>query len=68
MCCIFCRKYQKSTELLIRKAPFARLVREIADDFKMVENGWRFNSHAIAALQESSEAYLVGLFEVNDSI
>jgi histone H3 len=28
------RKYQKSVDLLIRKAPFARLVREIAQDFK----------------------------------
>ena len=31
---VFCRKYQKSTELLIRKAPFARLVREVAQDFQ----------------------------------
>lgn len=29
------RKYQKSTELLIRKLPFQRLVREIAQDFKV---------------------------------
>ena len=28
------RRYQKSTELLIRKLPFQRLVREIAQDFK----------------------------------
>ena len=28
------RRYQKSTELLIRKMPFQRLVREIAQDFK----------------------------------
>ncbi|MBA0871045.1 hypothetical protein Goshw_020603, partial [Gossypium schwendimanii] len=28
------QKYQKSTELLIRKLPFQRLVREIAQDFK----------------------------------
>lgn len=28
------RKYQKSTELLIRKLPFQRLVREIASDYK----------------------------------
>ena len=31
------RKYQKSTELLIRKLPFQRLVREIAQDFKVLE-------------------------------
>ena len=56
----FHRKYQKSTELLIRKLPFQRLVREIAQDFK---TDLRFQSHAILALQEASEAYLVGLFE-----
>ena len=56
----FHRKYQKSTELLIRKLPFQRLVREIAKDFK---TDLRFQSHAILALQEASEAYLVGLFE-----
>ena len=54
------RKFQKSTELLIRKLPFQRLVREIAQDFK---NDLRFQSNAIFALQEASEAYLVGLFE-----
>ena len=54
------RKYQKSTELLIRKLPFQRLVREIAQDFK---NDLRFRAQAIFALQEASEAYLVGLFE-----
>ena len=54
------RKYQKSTELLIRKLPFQRLVREIAQDFK---TDLRFQSTAILALQEASEAYLVGLFE-----
>eukprot|EP00957_Ditylum_brightwellii_P056841 4309498-Ditylum_brightwellii.AAC.1 len=54
------RKYQKSTDLLIRKAPFQRLVREIAQDFK---TDLRFQSTAVLALQEASEAYLVGLFE-----
>ena len=54
------RRYQKSTELLIRKLPFQRLVREIAQDFK---TDLRFQSAAIMALQESAEAYLVGLFE-----
>eukprot|EP00834_Sanchytrium_tribonematis_P006076 NODE_417_length_7834_cov_0.489334.p5 type:complete len:139 gc:universal NODE_417_length_7834_cov_0.489334:3755-3339(-) len=54
------RRYQKSTELLIRKLPFQRLVREIAQDFK---TDLRFQSSAIGALQEASEAYLVGLFE-----
>ncbi|OAY84859.1 histone H3.2 [Ananas comosus] len=50
----------KSTELLIRKLPFQRLVREIAQDFK---TDLRFQSSAVAALQEAAEAYLVGLFE-----
>ena len=54
------RKYQKSSELLIRKLPFQRLVREIAQDFKY---DLRFQSTAILALQEASEDYLVGLFE-----
>lgn len=54
------RKYQKSTELLIRKLPFQRLIREIAQDFK---TDLRFQGAAIAALQESAEAYLVQLFE-----
>eukprot|EP00931_Biecheleriopsis_adriatica_P011979 TRINITY_DN11307_c0_g1_i2.p1 TRINITY_DN11307_c0_g1~~TRINITY_DN11307_c0_g1_i2.p1 ORF type:complete len:159 (-),score=28.84 TRINITY_DN11307_c0_g1_i2:64-474(-) len=54
------RKYQKSTELLIRKLPFQRLVREIAQD---VKTDLKFQSQAVLALQEAAEAYLVGLFE-----
>jgi histone H3 len=54
------RKYQKSTELLIRKLPFQRLVREIAQDYK---SDLRFQSNAVLALQEAAESYLVGLFE-----
>lgn len=54
------RRYQKTTDLLIRKMPFQRLVREIAQDFK---NDLRFQSSTIMALQEASEAYLVSLFE-----
>jgi len=54
------RKYQKSTDLLLRKLPFQRLVREIAQDFK---NDLRFQSTAILALQEAAESYLVSLFE-----
>ena len=58
------RRYQKSTELLIRKLPFQRLVREIAQDFQpLIGEPLRFQSTAILALQEASEAYLVGLFE-----
>ena len=55
------RRYQKSTDLLVQKAPFERLVREIAG------GGWyrkfRFQSSAVMALQEASEAYLTQLFE-----
>jgi histone H3 len=54
------RRYQKSTELLIRKLTFQRLVRELAQEF-MIDI--RFNSSAIVALQEASESYMVGLFE-----
>lgn len=54
------RRYQKSTELLIRKLPFQRLVREIAQDFK---TDLRFQSSAVMALQEACESYLVSLFE-----
>ena len=61
------RQYQKSTELLIRKLPFQRLVREIASDSEVILSPLcgkvRFQSAAIMALQEASEAYLVGLFE-----
>jgi len=54
------RKYQKSTELLIRKMPFQRLVREIAYEYQTT---LRFQASAVAALQEAAEAYLIGLFE-----
>ncbi len=54
------RRYQKNTDLLIRKLPFQRLVREIAQDFK---NDLRFQGTAILALQEAAESYLVSLFE-----
>ena len=61
------RQYQKSTELLIRKLPFQRLVREIAGDSEVIRSplcgGVGFQSAAIMALQEATEAYLVGLFE-----
>jgi histone H3 len=52
------RRYQKSTDLLIRKLPFQRLVREIAQDYRM---DCRFQSTAIQALQEAAEDYLVSL-------
>lgn len=54
------RKYQKSTDLLLRKLPFQRIVRNISEELKA---DLRFQSSAIMALQEATEAYLVGLFE-----
>uniref|UniRef100_A0A915EBX8 Histone H2A/H2B/H3 domain-containing protein n=1 Tax=Ditylenchus dipsaci TaxID=166011 RepID=A0A915EBX8_9BILA len=54
------RRYQKSTDLLIRKLPFQRLVREIAQEYK---TELRFQSSAVVAIQEAAEAYLAGLFE-----
>ena len=55
------RRYQKSTELLIRKLPFQRLVQELAQGLGKMDI--HFQSGAIMALQEASEAYLVGLLE-----
>ena len=62
------RKYQKSTDLLIRKIPFQRLVREVCRGFeKTLGYQLRFQSTALLALQEGSEAYLVNMFsQCND--
>ena len=54
------RRYQKSTELLLPKLPFKRLVREIAHE---INKELRFQSGALVALQEATEAYLVNEFE-----
>lgn len=54
------RRYQKSTDLLLRKLPFQRLVRDIAAD---VKQDLRFQLSALLALQEASEAYLVSVLE-----
>ena len=54
------QRYQKTTKLLIRKFPFQRLVREIAQNFKP---NLHFQANTIMALQEASESYLVGLME-----
>ena len=56
------RRYQKSTELLIRKMPFLRLVREVAWELDKTKT-LRFQSQAVLALQEAAEAYLVRMFE-----
>jgi histone H3/H4 len=55
------RAYQSSTDLLIRRLPFARLVREIQQT--MMRETLRWQGTAILALQEAAEAHLVGLFE-----
>ena len=69
------RRYQKGTELLIRKAPFQRLVREIMEDLprrysRLPNYGQvqsdppdRWQSTALLALQEAAEAFLIGFFE-----
>ena len=54
------RRYQKSTDLLVRKLPFQNLVRQISMDFM---RDLRFQNNALLSLQEASESYLVGLFE-----
>jgi histone H3 len=57
------RRHQKSTNLLIRKLPFQHLIRDIAQSFKIRGEVPRFQSTAVLALQEASEAFLVGVFE-----
>ncbi|KAI9008137.1 histone-fold-containing protein [Gaertneriomyces semiglobifer] len=61
------RKYQKSTNLLLRKLPFARLVKEVSADLSTMEYTGgqppRWQSTAVLALQEASEAFMVHLFE-----
>ena len=54
------RRFQNSTDLLIQKLPFQRLVKEIAHDYRA---DLRFQSQAILALQEATEVYMVSLFE-----
>ncbi|URE17446.1 H3 [Musa troglodytarum] len=56
------RKYQKSTELLIRKLPFPEACQRNCPGLQG-RTDLRFQSHAVLALQEAAEAYLVGLFE-----
>lgn len=56
------RKYQKSTDLLLLKLPFQRLVREISQTVTADDGPHRWQSQAIMALQEATEAFLVNLF------
>ena len=64
------RRYQKSTECLIKRSPFQKLIREISQEYRVCPQGpgtpsiqVRFQSTAIAALQDAAENFIVGLFE-----
>ena len=64
------RRYQKSTECLIKRSPFQKLIWEILQEYQVCPQGpgtpsvqVRFQSTAIAALQEAAENFIVGLFE-----
>ena len=64
------RRYQKSTECLIKRTPFNKLVKEISQEYRVSPDGTgtpsvqvRFQSTALAALQEAAENFIVGLFE-----
>ena len=54
------RRYQKSTELLFRKLPFQRVVREIVQDFM---SDLRFTRLSLLAIQEAAESYIIQMFE-----
>lgn len=56
------KRLQRTTELLIKKLPFQRVIREVADNVIACKD-LRFQSQALFALQEATEAFLVGLFE-----
>ena len=64
------RRYQKSTECLIKRTPFQKLIGEISQEYRVCPNGpgtpsiqVQFQYTAIAALQEAAENFIVGLFE-----
>ena len=64
------RCYQRSTENLIKKTPFQKLIREISQEYRICPDGpgtpsvqVHFQSTVIAALQEAAENFIVGLFE-----
>ena len=64
------RWYQRSTENLIKRTPFQKLIREISQEYHIHPDGpgtpsvqVRFQSTAITALQEAAENFIVGLFE-----
>ena len=64
------RRYQQSTDCLIKRTPFNKLIKEISQEYRVCPDGpgtpsvqVRFQSTALAALQEAAENFLVGLFE-----
>ena len=64
------RRYQKSTECFIKRTPFQKLIRKISQEYRVCPDGpitpsvqVRFQSTAIAALQEAVEHFIAGLFE-----
>ena len=62
------RRYQKGTDLLIRKLPFQRLAREVLQDLNKPGsyprvNADRFQATSLLAIQESVEAFSIGMFE-----
>ena len=64
------RRYQKSTECLIKQTPFQKLIREISQEYRVCPDGpgtpsiqVQFQSTAIAALQKAAENFIVGLLE-----
>ncbi|RYC80225.1 hypothetical protein BFJ63_vAg16892 [Fusarium oxysporum f. sp. narcissi] len=57
------RRYQDTTDLLISRLPFARVIKEIGIDKRPDGEGLRWQTQAIQALQEMAEAYLISLFE-----
>jgi len=57
------RKMQASEQLLLRRAPFIRLVREILNDVKITNHDYRVQGAALQGLQEAAEAFVVGYFE-----
>ena len=54
------KRYQRSTDMLLARAPFQRLIRSIAEG---IDGQLRFQSGALLALQEASESYITGIFE-----
>lgn len=59
-------KYQSTTDLLVAKIPFAKIVKQITDQYTLSDNStenFKWQSMALLALQEASEAYIVGLLE-----